>query len=76
MHVLGKFLILVVDVDTVPDTIGYIFIRKLVKDTITTKDDKIVLFLNFESLDIWLANHYFGIASSKFEFGFRVTKGP
>lgn len=76
VHVLGKFLVLIVDVDTVPYTIGDIFIRELVEDTVTAKYDEIVLFLNFECVDIWLANHYFWITPSKFKFGLRVPKSP
>lgn len=74
MHILSKLLVFVVNWATVPNTLHAIFIWKLVKDAVTSKDDEVMLLSNLELSDVWLANYDIWITSSEVVFCFRIPK--
>jgi hypothetical protein len=76
VHVLSQFLVFVVHCDTVPGAGGNILIGKFVKDAIASQDYKVMILINLECFDIWLANNYTRVAPTEFVFGFRVAKCP
>ena len=74
MNILSQFEIFIVDWDTVPHTTTHIFVRKFVEDTITAQDNKIVVFIYFEGVNIRFANNYIRVAATKFKFCLRISK--
>jgi hypothetical protein len=75
VYVLSQLLILIVDIDTVPDTGRDIFVGELIKDAITAKDNEVMILSNFEGVDIRLANDDCGLSTPKFELCFWVSEG-
>lgn len=76
MDILSQLLVLIVHCDTVPDTLRHVLVVELVEDAITAKDNKVMLPLNLECLDIRLADDHFRISSSEIKFSFGIAEGP
>ncbi len=76
MDILSQLLVLIVHCDTVPDTLRHVLVVELVEDAITAKDNKVMLPLNLERLDIRLADDHFRVASSEIKFSFGIAEGP
>lgn len=74
MHVLRELLIFVIHSDTVPDAGAAVLVGELVKDTIASQNDKVVILRDLKRLDIWFTHDNIGIPPSEFKFRFGIPK--
>lgn len=57
-----------------PNTLKNILIWHFIKNAITSKSDKIMIFLNLELLDLWFSFNDIYVSSSIGQFSFRVSE--
>ena len=57
-----------------PNTLEDILVRHLIKNTVTGKSDKIMIFLDLELLDLWLSFDDIYVSSSIGQFSLRVAE--
>ena len=59
-----------------PSDMNGIFARELVKDSVATNDNEIMIFLDFKGGHVWVSDDDIGVAFVLFDFGFNVADGP
>ena len=59
-----------------PSDVNGIFARELVKDSVATNDNEIMIILDFKGGHVWVSDDDIDVAFVLFDFGFNVTDGP
>ena len=57
-----------------PSCLNYLYVGELVKDTVATNHDVIVIILDLEALDVRRCNHHLWIALVLGAFSLNITK--
>lgn len=74
MDIMSYLSVFIINVAGVPNAGADIFIRHLIKDTITSEDNKIMIFCNLKYFNIRNASYYIWISSSEFNLSLWIPK--
>ena len=59
-----------------PNTIDYMLVIKLLKNSITSKNNEIIVISYLKAFDIWCCNHTHRVSSIPHIFSFNISQSP